>query len=163
MRGNFITDRNGCKNPNYKDGRKNTRLYSIYNNMKTRCYNAKSQFYHRYGGRGITMCEEWRNDFQVFYNWAMSNGYSDELTIDRIDNNGNYEPDNCRWVDNRTQAVNKRTNHLVTIEGVTKSLKEWSEIFCINYQTVQDRLKRGWSEEKALKSPVQTKFRRKVV
>lgn len=163
MRGNFITDRNGYKNPNYIDGRKNTRLYSIYNNMKTRCYNAKSQFYYRYGGRGITICEEWKNDFQVFYEWAMINGYSDGLTIDRIDNNGNYEPDNCRWVDKRTQAVNKCTNHLVTIEGVTKSLKEWSEIFCINYQTVQDRLKRGWSEEKALKSPVQTKFRRKVV
>jgi hypothetical protein len=163
MRGNFITDRNGCKNPNYKGGRTNTRLYGIYHNMKTRCYNAKSQFYHRYGGRGITVCEEWKNDFQIFYEWAMYNGYSDELTLDRIDSDKGYSPDNCRWTDKRTQAINRCTTHLITIEGVTKSLIEWCEIFCINYQTVQDRLKRGWSEEKALKSPVQTKFRRKVI
>ena len=91
------------------------------------------------------MCDEWKDNFQTFYDWAMSHGYSDELTIDRIDNNGNYEPSNCRWVDMRTQS----RNHIVKLNGIERPLIEWAEIYKINYKTVRDRLKRGWNYEKA--------------
>lgn len=161
MRGNFITDRKGDKNPNYKHGLKHTRIFSIWVNMRTRCYNPNTTHYHRYGGRGITICDEWRNDIEAFYNWATSNGYSDDLTLDRINVNGNYEPSNCRWVDIKTQARNKSKNRIFTINGLSKSLIEWCEIYKINYRTVQDRLKRNWTIEKALSEPVKTQFRRK--
>lgn len=161
MRGNFTTDRNGCKNPNYKDGRKSTRLYRIYNNILTRCNNEKSTYYKRYGGRGITVCEEWKIDFQSFYDWSMDNGYRDDLTIDRIDNDGNYEPSNCRWVTIKEQSVNRSNNHFVSLNGEVKTLCEWCELYNINYKTVRDRLKRGWSYEKSLTEPVQIKFRKK--
>lgn len=163
MRGNFITDRNGDKNPNFKHGLKNTRLFSIWTNMKSRCYNKKSTNYNRYGGRGIKVCDEWRNDFKSFYDWAMSNGYEEHLTIDRIDNDGNYEPSNCRWATVKEQSLNTIKNRLVTIRGETKPLSLWCEYYSINYKTVRDRLKRGWNYEDALQSPVQTKFRKKVV
>ena len=162
MRGNFTTDRNGSKNPNYKDGRKDTRLYRIYNNMKTRCFNTKSPMYGRYGARGVVMCDEWKNDFKAFYDWSMSHGYADNLTIDRIDNDGNYSPDNCRWVTMKEQSNNRYSNHNVEIDGVTKTLQEWCDEYKINYRTVQDRLKRGWSHFDALTKQVQTKFRKKV-
>ena len=147
MRGNFITDRHGHLNPNYKDGRKSTRLYGIYANIKSRCYNSNVPSYKRYGARGITICQEWQNDFKAFYDWAISHGYSDELTIDRIDNDGNYEPSNCRWVSVKEQSTNRCNNHLVTINEMTKALSEWCEFYKINYKTVRDRLKRGWDYE----------------
>lgn len=163
MRGNFITDRNGSKNPNYKDGRKYMRLYRIYRNILTRCYNNHSDSYTYYGARGITVCEEWINDFKAFYDWSMSHGYNDTLTIDRICVNGNYEPSNCRWATVRVQALNRRNNKIITIKNDTKTLTEWCELYGINYKTVQDRLRRGWDVEKALKTHVDTRFRKKVV
>lgn len=163
MRGNFVTDRRSYKNPRYIDGRKDTRLYRIYNNMKSRCYNEKASSYSRYGGRGITICKEWLNDFAIFYNWSVNNGYLENLTIDRIDNEGNYEPGNCRWVDMKTQNRNTINNHLVTINNETKALICWCEQFNINYKTVRDRLKRGWTYMEALTKPVDTRFRRKKV
>lgn len=162
MRGNFVTDRNGIKNPNYKHGLKNTRLFSIWAGMKNRCHNSNTPNYHGYGARGITVCDEWKNNFQAFYDWSMKNGYSDDLSIDRIDNDKGYSPDNCRWANCKQQSTNRSTNHIVTINGVSKCLAEWCEDYGINYKTVKDRLKRGWTYEDALSKAVQTKFRRKV-
>lgn len=162
MRGNFKTDRKGSKNPNYKHGLGKGRLFSIWVNMKTRCLNPNTPSFKNYGARGITICDEWKDDFKAFYDWSMSHGYSDDLTIDRIDNDGNYEPSNCRWVSMKTQCLNKSDNHIVVLNGVSKPLLSWCEDFRINYKTVRDRLHRGWSYQDALSKPVQTKFRRKV-
>ena len=150
VRGNFITDRRGKLNPNYKDGRKGTRLYSIYRNIMTRCYNSNTTNYKRYGGRGITMCDEWKDNFQTFYDWAMSHGYSDDLTIDRIDNNGNYEPSNCRWITVKEQNRNKRNVKFITYGGKTQTIPEWTKELHLGKETIRERLKRGYTDYEAL-------------
>ena len=128
-----------------------TRLYKIWDGIKYRCHNSTSDNYNNYGARGITVCEEWRTNFQSFYDWAMSHGYSEDLTIDRIDVNGNYEPDNCRWANEITQHNNTRTNRFITYNGETHTIAEWSRIQNINYYTLVARINRyGWSIEKAL-------------
>ena len=103
-------ERMKLENPKYNHGLRYHRLNSIWRGMKTRCYNQKSLEYSNYGGRGIKVCDEWKNDFKAFYDWAMSNGYRDNLTIDRINPFGNYEPSNCRWATYEEQAKNKRKN-----------------------------------------------------
>ena len=114
---------------NTKHGLRNTRLYRIWSDIKSRTLNSKYKDYLNYGGRGITMCEEWKNDFLSFYDWAMSNGYSDELSIDRIDNDGNYCPENCRWTTQTIQARNQRIykNNKSGYRGVSfnKSLNKY--------------------------------------
>lgn len=127
-----------------------TRLHSIWSGMRTRCNNPNDANYLLYGARGITICDEW-NDFTVFRDWAYSHGYDDELTIDRIDCNGNYEPDNCRWVDIVTQANNTRSNHMIEYEGESHTMAEWSRIMNIPYHRLKDRINKcGWDVERAL-------------
>lgn len=124
------------------------RLYNIRKGMMGRCYNPNLSYYKNYGGRGITVCEEWRNDFQAFFDWAMSNGYSDNLTIDRIDVNGNYEPSNCRWITMKEQLGNKRTSRYIKYKGEEHTIAEWSRITGLRRDTIRARIERGWNEEK---------------
>ena len=137
------------KEKSTKHGMFGTRIYNIWMGMKRRCYDPKTDGYKFYGARGITFCDEW-NDFKPFYEWAMENGYSDDLTIDRIDSTGNYCPENCRWVDYKSQGRNKRSNTRATYNGVTLCLSEWAEKFGIKYETFLSRLRRGYSLEEAL-------------
>lgn len=103
-----------------------TRLYRIYKNMISRCYNKKNKDYKFYGSKEIKMCDAWLNDFKLFYNWAMGNGYQDNLTIDRINNNGNYEPNNCRWITQEENSRFKSTTNYITINNITKSGIQWA-------------------------------------
>lgn len=132
-----------------------TRLYKIYTLMKRRCYDTKIPYYDNYGGRGITVCDEWRKDFLQFYKWAKENGYQDGLTIDRIDNNKGYAPDNCRWATSKEQARNRRSCVLITHNGKTQTLVEWCEELNLKYKRVHDRMySKGWSFERAISTPV---------
>lgn len=136
-------------------GLTNTRLHNIWGHIIQRCTNPKCINYHRYGGRNITICDEWKNDFMTFYKWAMDNGYQKILTIDRIDNNKGYFPENCRWTTYKTQANNRRNNHLITYNGKTQTIAQWSREFNISANRIADRLKHGWSIEKALTESLQ--------
>ena len=118
--------------------------------MKQRCCDANSTYYKDYGGRGITICPEWLNDFQAFYNWAVANGYANNLTIDRKDVNGNYEPSNCRWVTQKEQQNNTRKNYLLKYNGKIQTLAQWAEETQIPYRTLWSRLKRHWTIERTL-------------
>lgn len=124
---------------NHKHKMSRTRPYEIWQNMKRRCYNPHDVRYDRYGGRGITVCDEWRDDFAAFYEWAVNNGYADDLTIDRIDNDKGYSPENCRWADHETQCRNRASNINITIGNATKTLTEWCEIFELDYKTIVAR------------------------
>lgn len=132
----------------------NTKLYNIWRSMKKRCYLKTHEAYKDYGGRGITVCNEWKNDFMSFHDWAMNNGYDEKLTLDRIDVNGNYEPNNCRWATWKEQQNNRRDNIHIQYKGKTKTIYEWSEIFNIKYCTLWWRIKNGWSIENALTKKV---------
>ena len=96
------------------------------------------------------MCDEWKDDFKAFYDWAMSNGYQDDLTIDRIDNNGNYEPSNCRWATTKMQNQNKPNVKFITYHGKTQTIPEWTKELGLGKETIRERLKRGWSDEEAI-------------
>ncbi len=134
----------------YADITKRT-IHRTWRNMIWRCYRKEHISYKYYGERGITVCDEWLNDFQSFYDWALSSGYSKNLTLDRIDNDGNYEPSNCRWATAKEQANNTRANHLVTCNGETKTISEWAELLGITHQALSDRLNsKSWTIEDAL-------------
>ena len=138
------------KNATTKHGYSNNRLHKTWRGILYRCYNKDDPSYNYYGGRAITICDEWLHDFKVFYNWAINNGYKESLTIDRIDVNGNYEPSNCRWVDMKIQSRNKRNNINYTIDGETHCIIDWCKILNLNYHTVYTRIHRGWAIGKAL-------------
>jgi len=129
----------------------NSRLYSIWLNMKNRCTNTNHRDYHRYGGRGISVCQEWTHSFISFRDWSISNGYDDTKTIDRIDNNQNYTPSNCRWTTPAVQANNKRNNHLLEYNGETRTISEWAKELNVRPGVIFDRINRlGWTIEDAL-------------
>lgn len=132
----------------------NTRLFWIWHSMMDRCSNKNAVGYKHYGGKGIQVCDEWK-DSTAFIKWALANGYRDDLTIDRIDSNKNYEPDNCRWADWKVQANNTSRNHYLTINGETKTLAQWAEYYGVPYKYVHKRTRDlGWSFEDAVSRPV---------
>ena len=136
----------------YKHGLSKTRIAGIWNNMKQRCENPNGNEYKYYGGRGITVCQEW-HDLPAFVEWAMSHGYSDGLTIDRINTNGNYTPENCRWVTQAEQMKNTRRVKHITYNGETHNMTEWANIIGAEPTLVRNRLALGWSIEEALTTP----------
>lgn len=129
-----------------------TGLYNSWRAMKERCLNPNSSSYPNYGGRGITICNDWLK-FKVFRRWATAAGYRKGLSIERVNNDGPYCPENCTWGTRMQQSNNRRNNHTVEFNGETKSIAEWSRQLNINYRTLQDRLARGWPPEKALLTP----------
>jgi len=141
-------------------GLRNTRLYRIWRGIKGRTSIPSFTGYENYGGRGITMCEEWYEDFIVFYNWSMANGYTEQLTIDRKDVNGPYTAENCRWVTSKVQSNNRRNNRLFTYNGVTRTSAEWAQHLGGSNNLIISRLGRGWSVERALSTPVTQKYRK---
>lgn len=155
---NGITRSCGClqkemrDNGNHKThGMTNTKLYVIWCNMKKRCLSPGDIMYAHYGGRGITVCEEWQNDFCRFSEWSLTNGYKEGLSIERIDVNGNYEPDNCKWITKTEQYLNRTDSHFITAFGKTKTIKEWADESGLKYDTIERRINQyGWNAEDAV-------------
>lgn len=137
----------GCKKRKHGYSHKE-RLYDTWKNMKRRCSDPKNKRYAQYGGRGIKVCAEWEHDYLVFRTWAMSNGYADDLTIDRIDVNGDYCPGNCRWATVEEQMNNMTKNRMISYHGETMSMSRWAERFGVSYGTMNHRIQRGWSMER---------------
>lgn len=135
--------RNRIIEQNTTHGLSNTRLYEIWCGMKKRCYDENSERYKDYGGRGITICDEWKDDFQSFYDWAMKNGYKENLTIERKDVNGNYCSENCCWITKAQQSRNQRKTIKYTIFGIEKPLIEWCEYAEIKNSRAYQRYRNG--------------------
>lgn len=137
-----------------------SRLNMIYSSMKKRCYNPNCKSYKDYGARGITICQEWLNTERagkgikgwfLFKDWALSNGYAEDLTIDRIDVDKGYYPDNCRWVTRKVQNNNQRRNRVITYHGKTQNLRQWCDELNLKYSTIETRLNvYHWDIEKAI-------------
>ena len=150
-----IKSQKGENNGHYKHGGKGTKLYEVWCSMKRRCELPSLASYKYYGGRGISVSAEWKESFIAFRNWAYENGYKEGLSLDRIDNNGNYEPSNCRWVTMKEQANNQ--NHTLKIEykGEVKTLTEWAELLGIKRHTLYHRIyKNGWDIDRAFTEKV---------
>lgn len=151
----------GCLNKektterNTKHSLRHTRIYRIWLLMKNRCLNSKYYLFKNYGGRGITVCNEWKNDFVKFYDWSMNNGYNDTLTIDRIDVNGNYEPSNCRWATKLQQQRNTTRLRKITYKNETHCISEWAEILGLEYNTLYHRFRRNNYSEDVLKRVIE--------
>lgn len=152
LKENMSEKQRGANNSCYRHGGRYTRLYRIWVRMKDRCNNPKHVHYDDYGGRGIRICKDWYN-FATFQQWALHNGYSDELTLDRIDNNMGYSPDNCRWVDRVIQQNNTRYNRLLTYKGQTKTMTQWAREIGLNRNTLESRIRLGWSTAEAIETP----------
>lgn len=135
-----------------RHGQAGTKIYKTWGNIKSRCNNPNATKYYIYGGKGIKICEEWIK-FENFYEWSLKNGYKEGLTIDRINGNGNYEPSNCRWVTYKVQSNNTTQNHLLTFNGETLNISQWAEKLKVNSKMLGERIRRGWSVERALTTP----------
>lgn len=139
-------------------GETNSRLYHIWSAIKARCLNQNNEKYRNYGGRGITICVEWEQSYEAFRDWSLNNGYDGNLSIDRIDVNGNYEPDNCRWVDNFIQANNRTDNFVIEYNGEVHTVHEWAVITGISAANIRNRIKKlGWTVEEALTTQLKHK------
>lgn len=134
------------------DGHKKSRLYVIWVNMHQRCKNKNNPEFKYWGGKGITVCEEWQ-EYAAFKKWAIENGYKNDLSIDRIDGNKGYTPDNCRWATALQQNRNQSSNHFITLDGKTKTLSEWIEISPITVSTYHKRKRKGMTDRDALFTP----------
>lgn len=145
-----------------KHQKTNHRIYKIYRGMKSRCSCKTDYHYKWYGEKGIKVCDEWLNDFMSFYNWSMQNGYADDLSIDRINNNGNYEPNNCRWITQQEQCNNTRRNHYITINGETLTITQWAKKSGVNRKAIERKLKKGITGEKLLE-PVITPHKGAII
>ena len=138
---------------NTKHGQRHSKLYAVWRGLRSRCNNPKHPSYCDYGGRGISVCTEWDNTddgFENFYEWSITNGYFDGLSIDRIDNNGNYEPSNCRWATVKQQCNNRRSNIVLNYKGVAHTVSEWSEIIQVKSGTIYQRIYKGWNSGEIL-------------
>lgn len=145
---------------NYRHGMSHTRIHNIWSAMVRRCSNPNVQRYNRYGGRGIKVCREW-GGFEAFYEWATANGYRDDLSIDRIDPDGGYHPENCRWIPLPKQSDNRRNTHHIQHDGEIMTLTEAAKRFGVPYHRAYQRIvKCGWSVERALTEPVSPRGRR---
>lgn len=138
---------------NITHGMNKTPLHSRWLGMKNRCYNPNDSSYHDYGARGIYVCDEWKDDFRAFYDWSMSNGFEEHLSLDRVDNSGPYAPWNCRWADRATQNRNTRRNRLVTVGGKTQTIMDWAKEKGVREALIRRRLNAGWDAERAVSSP----------
>ena len=149
-------------------GESSTRLYRVWIGMKTRCYNPKAGNYKYYGAKGVSICEEWIGDdgYRNFKSWALKNGYKNELTIDRKDNNKSYSPDNCRWVTQKEQARNTSQVKMLEYKGEVRSIPEWAENVGISTECLKQRIKNGWSIEKCIETPskrtLKTEYRKGI-
>ena len=137
----------------------NTKTFRVLSGMKTRCYNKNNRSYKYYGNQGIEICSEWLNDAGAFCQWALANGYREGLQIDRINNNGNYDPENCRFVTCVINNRNRKTSKMLEHDGIKLCLAEWAEKANLRYTTLWNRLNAGWSIEKALTKPTRKKRR----
>lgn len=131
----------------------NSRLYRIYQGMKTRCYNENDKDYKYYGGRGIEICDEWLNSFNAFHSWATNNGYNGDLSIDRLDNDGDYTPDNCRWATPKQQSSNQSSNLNLKYKGEDITVNEIHKLTGLNKRTIRSRLDSGWEVETIINTP----------
>lgn len=148
----------GEKCARYVHGETKTRLHKIWESMIARCEYEKHPYYANYGGRGITVCDEWHSYIE-FRDWAITHGYNDDLTIERIKNEKGYDASNCRWATMREQQNNKRSNHIVYLGEIGHTISEWSEILGIGKTTIRMRLESGWSDKDALTVPVRKRTR----
>ena len=148
----------GEKHYSYIHGQTKTRLHKVWESMHARCEYEKHPYFADYGGRGIVVCPEWK-EFVPFRDWALQNGYADNLTIDRKELDGPYSPENCRWATMKEQQNNKRSNRVIIYNGQSHTVTEWAELCGISKTTLKERLNSGWTVEDALTKPVRARTR----
>ena len=139
-----------CREPSSEERK---RLKQIWRGIKDRCHNPNDHDYKHYHGQGIYVCDEWRESYDAFEQWAMSNGYRQDLTLDRVRQYGPYSPVNCRWISRKQQAYNRSSNKYITIDGHSKTMQEWSDLYGVPKWTICRRIQNGWDAEKAVKTP----------